>query len=252
MELFFDCRWSDNLSEKFIQDFLFVLGDTWHSGGDKSRKSFERRYLNNIYGNSLLTIVYADGKPAATDAMWRNDIGGRKAYQTIDTCTLEQYRGKGLFRQITEKELSLLEKEVLVYGFPNDKSFPGYVKFGWQVLEKGKTHFCLTLRRCCKAFQGEIDFEYAKWYLAEKQDRVSYVKILNNYFLVIPTGRSLVAQIIGVASRETAMLFEPFNIRYPLLIYSDCPTKLNGENKGSIVVWNWQNDIIPLWKCDAV
>ena len=62
---------------------------------------------DNIYGPSLITVAYVDGQPAGVDVMWRNDLNGVEAYQTVNTCVLESYRGRGLFKKMTLYEAIL-------------------------------------------------------------------------------------------------------------------------------------------------
>ena len=229
-----------------------MLCSTWNvKTVEKARADFENRYIHNIYGPSLLTVIYQEGNPAGSGAMWRNDINGRKAYQRIDTCTLEPYRGCGLFRKAITKELSLIEEDALSYGFANPSSLAGYLKFGWNVLKMEKLRLLISLKKYTIHNPSVIDYEYAKWYLTKFHHRLYRVYTKGVFFLVLPTRHKRIYQIVGRAEKEAAMLFE--QIKGPkLLIYSTIPAVVDSSNQGNVVVTRYKTDIIPWWKCDAI
>lgn len=126
-------RWTEEIDDSFFEDFLSVENAVL---GGFSKQILQHKFVNNIYGSSLITIAYLDGEPIGADAMMRNDVFGRIAFETIDTCVTEKCRGKGVFSTITKKEVAeVLAKypDTIIYGFQNGNSFPGYVKMGWNV-----------------------------------------------------------------------------------------------------------------------
>ena len=54
--------------------------------------------------------------------------------QSADTMTHENHRNRGLFIQLALKtyELAKENKIKFIFGFPNQNSYPGFVKLGWQ------------------------------------------------------------------------------------------------------------------------
>ena len=254
MEFVFDCRWTDKLtmSDKYVEDFLFVMGTTWNvSDTDELRRNFENRYFHNIYGPSLLTVIYCEGKPAGSGAMWRNDIGGRIAYQRIDTCTLEPYRGHGLFRKAIEKELSLIGEDNLSYGFAHPSSLAGYLKFGWKVIKADRVRIMLSPRKYLRLNPSVIDVAYAQWYLSTFSDKIFAIKRGGVNFLVMPTSRPRIYQVIGAAEKGVERIFKQAPA-LSLLVYSSIPSETDSLNTGNIVVTRYRGDVIPLWKCDAL
>ena len=253
MEFVFDSRWTDSLSVsgKYSEDFVYVLATTWNTPATEIRRAFENRYFRNIYGPSLLTVVYCDGKPAASAAMWRNDIGGRVAYQHIDTCTLEPYRGQGLFRKATDEGLSLIGEDALSYGFANPSSLAGYLKFGWKVLKADRVKMMFSPQKYLKRNPSVIDTGYAEWYLLTFKDRIFWTKRCGVYFLAIPTSRPRIYQIIGAAEKGVERIFRKAP-SLSLLVYSSIPPETDSSNTGNIVVTRYRGDVIPLWKCDAL
>ncbi len=61
-----------------------------------------------------------------------------RAVRAVDTATHPDYQGKGLFTALTLHGLDELRAEGVdfVFNTPNDKSRPGYLKMGWQVVGK--------------------------------------------------------------------------------------------------------------------
>ena len=254
MEFVFDCRWTDSLSasDKYVEDFLYVLATTWNVADTAElKRNFENRYFHNIYGPSLLTVIYCEEKPAGSGAMWRNDIGGRVAFQRIDTCTLEAYRGHGLFRKAIEKELSLIGEDTLSYGFANPSSLDGYLKFGWKVLKADRVKIMFSPKNYLKRNPSVIDASYARWYLVTFREKIFRIRRGGMDFLVMPTSRPRIYQIIGVAEKEAVKFFDPAP-SLSVLVYSSIPTDTDPSNQGNIVVTRFRGDVIPLWKCDAL
>ena len=83
----YDCRWSGELDDKFIDDFRSMCSTVFNY--DFTIGEFNRKFVDNIYGKSLLVVVYVNGKPCAARALWRNDINGKEAYQPGDACVLD-------------------------------------------------------------------------------------------------------------------------------------------------------------------
>lgn len=69
---------------------------------------------------------------------WEFERGGRviRAVRAVDTATHPDYRGRGLFRTLTERALAELEADGIAFVFntPNDQSRPGYLKMGWKTV----------------------------------------------------------------------------------------------------------------------
>ena len=233
MDFVFDCRWTDTLSasDKYVEDFLNVMAETWNTADTgELRRNFENRYFHNIYGPSLLTVIYCDGEPAGSGAMWRNDIGDRIAYQRIDTCTLEAYRGQGLFRRAIEKELSMIGEDALSYGFANPSSLAGYLKFGWKVLKADRVKIMFRPRKYLKRNPSVIDAAYAGWYLVTFQKKIFRIKRGGLDFLVMPTSHTRVYQVIGAAEENAVKFFDPAP-SLSVLVYSTIPTETDSSNQ---------------------
>ena len=75
-----------------------------------------------------------------TYVRWQFLRGGEvvPAVRAVDTVTHPDYQGKGIFSLLTKRSLAELDEMGVgfVFNTPNDKSRPGYLKMGWQLVEK--------------------------------------------------------------------------------------------------------------------
>jgi len=71
---------------------------------------------------------------------WRFDHGGRpvEAVRAVDTATHPDHQGQGIFSLLTRHALDELADLGVgfVFNTPNERSRPGYLKMGWQVVHK--------------------------------------------------------------------------------------------------------------------
>lgn len=112
------------------------------------RELFEWKHFDNAFGKSLLLVAADDSadpgkriKAVRPFMRWRfaHAAGPGLASEVItaaravDTATLPEAQGRGLFRQLTLAGLDHLAEENcgFVFNTPNDKSLPGYLKMGW-------------------------------------------------------------------------------------------------------------------------
>lgn len=235
-----ECCWTDQPIHSLKHDFMMLANTVF--GSFVTDNYYKAKFVDNIYGPSLITVAYVDGVAAGADAMWRNDLDSTKAYQTVDTCVLEQFRGMGLFKRMTYQELELLGKETLVYGYPNVNSYPGYVKMGWQVDHLYKTLFFNTKKET-------IDSGYAAWWL-KAQNGISYINKKGDYYLVRKHESKPVATLIGRVDEATARLF-PKTEGWSLLRSFEAKSSIYNKNKSIPLVCN-QKWKIPYWKIDAI
>lgn len=243
-------RWTDQIDEQFIDDFLEIENAVF---GGFSRELFDRKYMANIYGPSLLTIAYLDNEPIGADVMVRNDIYGRIAFETSDTCVSEKCRGKGVFRTITEKEVDEIISKYdnpIIYGFPNGNSYPGYVKMGWTVLRKFYPMFFLFPFLYNREYPQKIDIEYAKW-LSVSSCKFYYFKKCGKYYLA-SRGRKYY-QMVGGIEPDAAILFERKRC-FGIVRYQSSRKRFFHKDKyhGSLICYGISSLDIPYWKIDTL
>jgi GNAT superfamily N-acetyltransferase len=75
-----------------------------------------------------------------TFSRWQFDRGDDvvTAVRAVDTATHPDYQGRGIFSLLTRRALDELAAEQIAFVFntPNDRSRPGYLKMGWQLVER--------------------------------------------------------------------------------------------------------------------
>lgn len=237
--------WTDAPSTQLKEDFIRLANTVF--GAFITEAYFKVKFDENIYGPSLISLAYIDGQPVGADVMWRNDVGGLKAYQTVDTCVLEPFRGMGLFKKITQWELELLGEDTLVYGFPNVNSYPGYVKMGWQVKQLYKT---LVLSNWGVAPSDTLESAYVKWWL-KAQSGISHVFRKGSYYIIRKKKNNPLAVLIGQVDETTARLFPKTEGVCLFKRFETKPSRYN-KNKSIPLVSNKIGMIIPYWKIDAI
>ena len=236
--------WTDHPSCELKHDFISLANAVF--GTFVTEDYFKAKFETDVYGPSLLTIAYVNGQPAGADVMWRNDLRGVKAYQTVDTCVLEQYRGMGLFKAMTRWEQEFLGNKTLIYGFPNANSYPGYVKMGWQVKHLYKT---LTLVEK-DTTPNVIESAYASWWL-KAQTGILHIHKRERFYLIRKKKKNPVATLIGRVDETTARLFPESKGACLFKCFKTNPSIYN-KNKSIPLVCNQPTMEIPYWKIDAI
>lgn len=248
-EITYILKWSDQIDNKFLEDFLYIINVVF---GGYTKQILERKFINNIYGPSLIAIAYLNDETIGADAMLRNDVFGHIAFETIDTCVSEKCRGKGVFSNITKREVAEINAkypDAIIYGFPNGNSFPGYVKMGWNIQCRLYPAPFLFPFLFDKEFSTQIDVEYAKW-LCKSNNKFFYVKFGKKYYLILQGQRHY--QMIGRINPEAALLFE--KKKHPGLIrYRSVKKRIfnNDGYQGSIITYRKIPFDIPYWKGDT-
>lgn len=245
----YDCRWSDQLDEKFVKDFIDVECQVF---GSFELSSFNRKFIENIYGPSVLAVVYINGKPSAARALWRNDINGRKAYQPGNTCVLSVCRGKGIFSEMTRRTVNMLDKEDVIYNFPNPNSFPGYIKMGWKLVGNYNMVLLLSNKQYAKEHVIDMDEAYAAWWLKDRMN-IYHIKRENTYYLIMPHARKFCYRVISRVNDSIALTFPKFK-GFGLIFYHSLRKTFYNSRFASLHVVSKTPDIeeVPIWKIDAL
>lgn len=246
-KIVYDIRWSDELDDKFISDFLFVQQSVFNCGDSQG---FRRQFLDNIYGKSVLVVVYMDDNPVAARCLWRNDIGGKEAYQPGGTCVLPVCRGKGIFREMTMRAIAVLNPETIIYNFPNSNSFAGYIKMGWKLIHDYGVRLFTSYKDYIEEHPIKMDREYANWWVKGK--KLFYVCLQGHYFLTHKDHRPFCYRIFAEVDKEIALEFQKAGLG--LFFYrSERQTWYSKRFALSHLVGrNLENSYIPTWKVDAI
>lgn len=244
-------KWSNEMTQSDIKDWRYVVNTVF--GPFCTEEYFKRKYLDNIYGPSLLTVAYVDKKPVGADALWRNDIDGKEAYQTTDTSVLAEYRRRGIYSTMLQghQGLSRLEGKLL-YGFPNHNSLPCRIRLGWDCLLLYKSVvffpfiFLLNLQF--------IDSGYAAWWL-QSRGRICYLKYMGKYYLVKYTSVNTVVCILGRVDEKTALCFPRMKgLKTMAYHYSDRSSVIGRHSRTVAVVHRngGKRTDVGYWKADFV
>lgn len=101
---------------------------------------FRWKHEQGPWGRSPAWVAVVDGQVVGFRAFMRWQFqaadGTISAVRAVDTATHPEYRGRGIFRELTLHALEALRQDRIAFVFntPNDQSRPGYLKMGWQVL----------------------------------------------------------------------------------------------------------------------
>ena len=140
-------------------EFLNANFETHHS-----KEAFLWKHYKNPFGRSygLLAIDKEQIVGLRMFMRWeffcKNKIV--KAIRPVDTCTDHDYRGKGLFKKLTIQGLENIKDEYdLIFNTPNEKSKPGYLKMGWNVIE-GNFHYKVGIINFFKKTIAYKDISY--------------------------------------------------------------------------------------------
>ena len=101
------------------------------------------KHRENPYGVSPAWVALHDDRVVGyrTFLRWRflDDLGRPvTAVRAVDTATLPDYQGLGIFRSLTLRGVAALTLagDGIVFNTPNDQSRPGYLKMGWSVVRR--------------------------------------------------------------------------------------------------------------------
>jgi GNAT superfamily N-acetyltransferase len=129
-----------------------LLDETLGAGpiGARTREFFRWKHVANPFGHSFMLVAESGQRIIGLRAFlrWSFQAGPRSlhAVQAVDTATHPDYQGRGVFRRLTLAALEQLRNEAdFVFNTPNEKSLPGYLKMGWEVV--GTIPVSVRLRR---------------------------------------------------------------------------------------------------------
>lgn len=242
-------KWSTDFTDQFIMDFVSVQNQVLFKGS-YSEAFFRKKYVDNPYGRSLVIVVYDKDMPIAAQAYWRNDIDGKMAYQSADSSVIRAYQHRGLFTKTIGVINKCVEKEAIVYGFPNKKSYPVFMKMGWHLVSESRSNLFISSLQIRK--EAKIPYDYAKWWILGNSD-LFYIKRFNHYYLVRKRHNKPICRILGEIDIQTSKLFCSYN-KFAILTYSSrCKLLSIFHLFPTRTISLRHEDIhVPLWKVDAM
>jgi hypothetical protein len=126
------------ISESNVEDLIIIYKNAF--GTDLNLDAFQKKQHTVAFGDSYVGYIAYDenNAPAAFYGVYtcKIEYNGTlyKAAQSGDTMTHSDHTGKGLFTMLAQKtyEYCIENGFHCVFGFPNENSFPGFIKrLGW-------------------------------------------------------------------------------------------------------------------------
>lgn len=109
--------------------------------GEPNEALFRWKHLDGAFGPSPMWVAVDDGEIVGFRAFLRwafEDHRGRRvnAVRAVDTATDPSHQGLGIFTALTRHglEVERARGTDFVFNTPNERSRPGYLKLGWQVV----------------------------------------------------------------------------------------------------------------------
>lgn len=248
LELRYDCRWSDKADEKLINDYNLLQNTVFQNNYNK--ELFKRKYLDNIYGPSIIIVVYSNDKPIGARAFWRNDINGIEAYQPGDVCVLEECRGRGVFTEMTKRAIAMLEEGAIIYTYPNSNSFPAHLKMGNKLVASYYPRL-FSHNKYQEEHKMMLDKDYVDWWFSSS-DRIKHIQRNNSYYLVIDYGLPLMYIVLAEVEKDVAKKFP--KSCFGIYFYRSTKTTFYNKRKRPLYIVCKDNNIsyIPTWKVDSL
>lgn len=109
---------------------------------DDYLRFFRWKHLENPFGTSPAWVATIGGELAGFRVLlrWEFTIDGTpvRAVRAVDTATHPDFQGRGVFSKLTRHALAAIEDDGVgfVFNTPNEQSRPGYLKMGWQMVER--------------------------------------------------------------------------------------------------------------------
>lgn len=119
---------------------LDLLRSTLGSGASvRNSEFFKWKHFANPFGPSFMLVAERRDEIIGLRAFmrWRFRSFDRvvTAVSAVDTATHPDHQGRGIFSRLTRQALEHLASEAdVIFNTPNEKSLPGYLKLGWQIV----------------------------------------------------------------------------------------------------------------------
>jgi len=110
----------------------------------KSELIWDFKHSINPFGKSMVLVGLQDKKIIGVRAFmkWHWQLNGHiwVSYRAVDTATHPQYQGQGVFKELTLEAVEVVQQqaETFIFNTPNENSRPGYLKMGWEIVDRIK------------------------------------------------------------------------------------------------------------------
>ncbi|GHA30317.1 hypothetical protein GCM10007103_09580 [Salinimicrobium marinum] len=132
-------------TEKDIPEILKVLkASLGETSSKKTEEIWRFKHVENPFGKSLILVALEAGEMIGVRAFmrWQWQKGNKihTTFRAVDTATHPKHQGKGVFKKLTLQAIELAKQEGghFIFNTPNHLSLPGYLKMGWEKVDKLK------------------------------------------------------------------------------------------------------------------
>ncbi|MDT0689826.1 GNAT family N-acetyltransferase [Salegentibacter sp. F188] len=132
-------------TEKDIPEILKVLkASLGETSSKKTEEVWRFKHINNPFGRSLVLVAIEENKIIGVRAFmrwqWQKGDKIHITFRAVDTATHPEHQGKGVFKKLTLQAIELAKQEGghFIFNTPNQLSLPGYLKMGWEKVDKLK------------------------------------------------------------------------------------------------------------------
>ena len=119
-------------------EILDLIATSYERRNDPSRLEYWRwKHEDSPFGASPCLVAESNGRLVGVRVFlrwtWRSENRSVRTVRAVDTATLPEWRGKGIFSRLTMRLVEQMQAERVsfIYNTPNGKSMPGYLKMGW-------------------------------------------------------------------------------------------------------------------------
>ena len=132
----------DDDRENIISLLNEVFSSQQRSDRVRTLKSWKWKNEENVFEETLTVVADLNGDIIGTGTLWpfMFELQGKDhlAYQTCSLAVSENFRGRGVFRNINRVRLETAQQRgaSFLFSFPNSNSLPGYKKMDWAYLGK--------------------------------------------------------------------------------------------------------------------
>ena len=132
---------------KILNVLKASLGET---SSKKTEEVWRFKHIDNPFGESLVLVAeennYIVGVRAFMRWKWQRGDQVYSAFRAVDTATHPDHQGKGIFKKLTLRALEIGKERGVhfVFNTPNTQSKPGYLKMGWEVVDRLRTCLLYT------------------------------------------------------------------------------------------------------------
>jgi len=132
-------------TELDIPEILEVLkASLGETSSKKTEAVWRYKHIENPFGKSLILVAVENDTIIGVRALmrWKWQLGKQvfSALRAVDTATHPEHQGKGVFKKLTLKAIEIAKEhgDDFIFNTPNTQSLPGYLKMGWEEVDKLK------------------------------------------------------------------------------------------------------------------